>query len=172
MQNLDSNIVLIGFMGCGKSTVSKGLQRKYGMEIVEMDDIIAKRCGMSISDIFKVHGEEYFRNLETSLLKELQEKTNVIISCGGGTPLREVNVIEMKKNGKVFLLTAKPKTILERVKNNHDRPLLEGNKNVDFIENLLSQRREKYEKAADVIIETDGKSIDSICEEIMGHLKA
>ena len=80
---------------------------------------------MSISDIFAVYGEEYFRNLETDLLVELQEKSNVIISCGGGTPLRDNNVAEMKKNGRVVLLTAKPETIYERIRNSHDRPLLE-----------------------------------------------
>ena len=73
----------------------------------------------------------------------------------------------MKKNGKVILLTAKPETILERVKDNHDRPLLENNKNVDYIAHLMEQRWEKYQAAADIIIETDGKSAFEICEEII-----
>ncbi len=167
MSNIGYNIVLIGFMGSGKSSISRGLNRKYGLDIVEMDEIIAEREGMSISDIFKVHGEEYFRNLETNLLIELQGKTGVVISCGGGTPLRDVNAAEMKKNGKVFFLSAKPETILERVKNNHDRPLLEGNKNVDFIANLLNERMPKYMNCADVVVETDGRSVDEICSEIM-----
>ena len=77
---------------------------------------------MSISDIFEVYGEQYFRDLETNLLIEMQSRTNVVISCGGGTPMRECNVVEMKKNGRVVLLTAKPETILDRVKDSHDRP--------------------------------------------------
>lgn len=86
--------------------------------------------------------------------------------------MRERNVTEMKKNGKVVLLTAKPETILERVRDNHDRPLLEGNKNVDFIAGLMEKRRQKYEAAADIIIETDGKNELQICEElIQGILK-
>lgn len=86
--------------------------------------------------------------------------------------MRERNVTEMKKNGKVVLLTAKPETILERVWDNHDRPLLEGNKNVDFIAGLMEKRRQKYEAAADIIIETDGKNELQICEElIQGILK-
>lgn len=169
MTQFDKNIVLIGFMGCGKSTISRELKNMFGMDIVEMDELIVEREGMSINEIFKVHGEEYFRNLETNLLIEMQSKTNVIISCGGGTPLREVNVIEMKKNGRVFLLTAEPETILERVKNNHDRPLLEGNKNVEFIRNMMNQRRDKYEAAADVVIHTDGKSAREICKEIESY---
>lgn len=81
--------------------------------------------------------------------------------------MRERNVAEMKKNGKVVLLTAKPETILERVKNDHGRPLLEGNKNVEFIADLMEKRREKYEAAADIVIETDGKTKQEICEELI-----
>ena len=160
----DYNIVLIGFMGAGKSTISDFLKTVFAMEVVEMDQIIAEREGMSISDIFETYGEEYFRNLETELLIEMQSKTNVVISCGGGVPMRERNVVEMKKNGRVVLLTAKPETILSRVKDNHDRPLLEGNKNVDFIADLMEKRREKYQAAADIVIETDGKDKLEICD--------
>ncbi len=167
----DYNIVLIGFMGTGKSTVSELLKRRFAMEVVEMDQIIAKRQGMSISDIFATYGEEYFRDLETNLLIEMQSKKNMVISCGGGVPMRERNVVEMKKNGRVVLLTAKPETILNRVKNNHDRPLLEGNKNVDFIADLMEKRREKYQTAADIVIETDGKSGLEICEELVKKLR-
>ena len=130
MTKMDFNIVLIGFMGAGKSTVASGLNRLYGMQIVEMDECIAKREGKSIPEIFETNGEEYFRNLETELLIELQKQTNLVISCGGGVPMRERNVAEMKKNGKVVLLTASPEVILERVRNNHDRPLLENHKSV------------------------------------------
>ena len=91
------------------------------------------RAGMSISDIFETYGEQYFRDCETNLLIEMQSRTNVVISCGGGTPMRECNVVEMKKNGRVVLLTAKPETILDRVKDSHDRPLIENNKTVPFI---------------------------------------
>lgn len=164
------NIVLIGFMGAGKTTISDYLSTCFAMEVVEMDQVIAEREGMSISDIFEVYGEEYFRNAETSLLKEMQSKKNVVISCGGGVPMREENVIEMKKNGRVVLLTAKPSTILERVKDSHDRPLLENNKNEDYIAELMSKRREKYVAASDIIIETDGKSELDICEELVKSL--
>lgn len=168
----DYNIVLIGFMGAGKSTISDFLRTVFAMEVVEMDQIIAEREGMSISDIFETYGEEYFRNLETELLIEMQSRKNVVISCGGGVPMRERNVVEMKKNGRVVLLTAKPETILNRVKDNHDRPLLEGNKNVDFIADLMEKRREKYEAASDIVIETDGKDKLEICEELVHSLRA
>ena len=166
------NIVLIGFMGAGKSTISDYLKTVFAMDIIEMDQIIAEREGMSISDIFETYGEEYFRNLETELLIEMQSRSNVVISCGGGVPMRERNVVEMKKNGRVVLLTAKPETILNRVKDNHDRPLLEGNKNVSFIGDLMEKRREKYQAAADIVIETDGKDKLEICEELVHRLRA
>jgi len=167
----DYNIVLIGFMGAGKSTISDYLSTMFDMDIVEMDQVIAEREEMSIPDIFATYGEEYFRDLETNLLIEMQSRSNVVVSCGGGVPMRERNVAEMKKNGRVVLLTAKPETILERVKDNHDRPLLENNKNVSFIADLLEKRRAKYEAAADIVVETDGKSELEICEELIHRLR-
>ena len=151
------NIVLIGFMGAGKSTISEFLKTAFAMDVIEMDQIIAEREGMSISDIFEVYGEQYFRDLETNLLIEMQSRTNVVISCGGGTPMRECNVVEMKKNG--------------RVEDSHDRPLIENNKTVPFIAELMEKRREKYEAAADIVIETDGKDELQICEELIHRLR-
>ncbi|MBO5461331.1 MAG: shikimate kinase [Ruminococcus sp.] len=161
------NIILIGFMGAGKSSVSRYLNQTLGLEVVEMDQEIVEREGMSIADIFANHGEEYFRNLETNLLIEMQSKNNVVVSCGGGAAMRERNVTEMKKNGKVVLLTAKPETIYERVKDSTERPLLNGNMNVKYIAGLMEKRRDKYEAAADIVIFTDGKTVSEICEELL-----
>ena len=124
------NLVLIGFMGVGKTTMSDYFNTMFAMDVIEMDQIIARREGMSIPDIF-----------------------------------------EMKKNGRVILLTAEPETILERVRDDHSRPLLENNKNVSFIRELMEKRREKYEAAADIIIRTDGRSIQEIGEEIIVQLR-
>ena len=168
----DYNIVLIGFMGAGKTSISEYLKTLFAMDVIEMDQIIAEREGMSIPDIFEVHGEQYFRDLETNLLIEMQARKNVVISCGGGTPLRECNVVEMKKNGRVVLLTASPETIFDRVKDSHDRPVIENNKNVPFIADLMEKRRAKYEAAADIVINTDGKSIIEVCEELVQKLLA
>lgn len=164
---LKGNIILIGFMGAGKSSVSAYLNEKLGLQVVEMDQEIVEREGMSIADIFAVHGEEYFRNLETNLLIEMQTKNNVVVSCGGGAAMRECNVVEMKKNGKVVLLTAKPETIYERVKGSTERPLLNGNMNVEYIAGLMEKRRDKYEAAADIVIYTDNKDLQTICEELL-----
>ena len=145
------NILLIGFMGAGKSTVSTYLSKILASPQVEMDEEIVKKEGMSINKIFEEYGETYFRNCETNLLID-------------------ENVAEMKKNGKVVLLTASPEVILERVKDNDDRPLLRGNKNTEFISNMMEQRRPKYEAAADVVVNTDYKTVEEIAEEIVVKL--
>ena len=165
------NIVLIGFMGAGKSTIAGMMHEAFSMEVIEMDQVIADQQGMSIPEIFEKYGEEYFRDLETNLLIDMQDRQNVIISCGGGVALRERNVKEMKRNGKVVFLAASPETILERVKDDNDRPLLNGHKNVEYISRMMETRRPKYEAAADFIISTDGKSSYDICREIVSELQ-
>ena len=166
----DYNIILIGFMGAGKTTISDYLSTMFAMNIVEMDQVIEEREEMSIQDIFATYGEEYFRALETNLLIEMQSRKNTVISCGGGVAMRERNVAEMKKNGRVVLLTASPETIYERVKDSNNRPVLNGRKNVQGISELMEQRREKYEAAADIVVNTDGKTVLQVCEEMIQKL--
>lgn len=166
----DYNIILIGFMGAGKTTISDYLSTMFAMNIVEMDQVIEEREEMSIQDIFATYGEEYFREMETNLLIEMQSRKNTVISCGGGVAMRERNVAEMKKNGRVVLLTASPETIYERVKDSNNRPVLNGRKNVQGISELMEQRREKYEAAADIVVNTDGKTVLQVCEEMIQKL--
>lgn len=160
-------IYLTGFMGTGKSTVSHCLHEAYGLEQIEMDEEIVREEGMSIPDIFREKGEAYFRELETAFLGRLSGRANIVISCGGGTVMRQCNVNLMKKHGRIVLLTAAPETVYERVRDCHDRPLLEGNMNVEYIRELMEARRPKYEAAADFSVRTDGRSADAICREIM-----
>lgn len=166
---IGKNIVLIGFMGVGKTTVSQYLSKLSDVKAVEMDQVISEREKMSIPEIFAAYGEEYFRNLETNLLIEPQNETNTVISCGGGQR-SERNVKEMKKNGRVVLLTASPEEIYERLKDSDDRPLLNGRKNVKGISELMEQRREKYEVQRDMIIKTDDKTVPEVCEELVQRL--
>lgn len=166
----DYNIFLIGFMGAGKSTVAAGLERMLEVERIEMDAAISRKQKMSIPEIFEEFGETYFRDLESNMLIELQKKSQTIVSCGGGIVMRPENAEHMKKHGRVVLLTAAPQTIYDRVKDSRERPILNNNMNVEFIEELMEKRREKYLATADVIIETDGKSVVEICEEILTRL--
>lgn len=164
------NLFLIGYMGTGKSTVASYLSMHHQMDIIEMDQLIVDREGKSIEQIFATKGEPYFRDLESNLLQEIQLENNKVVSCGGGVVLRERNVEVMKKSGHIILLTASPQTILERVKDDDARPLLKGNKTVEFIQNMMDKRRTQYEQAADIIIHTDGKSVENICDEIIKEI--
>lgn len=165
------NIYLIGFMGTGKSAVSRSLRAAYGFEAIDMDRFIEKREKMSVSDIFEKRGEEYFRNLETKFLDKMQTKRDTVIACGGGVVLREENVQKMKRNGCIVLLEASPETILERVKRNDNRPLLRGKKNIESITEMMEKRRAKYEAAADFRVHTGNNDIMEVCEEIMRKIE-
>lgn len=170
-KKLPFNIFLIGFMGAGKSTVASYLHRKFGMPLIEMDETLVKREGMTIPEIFAEKGEPYFREAETQLLREIQESTNVIVSCGGGVAMRKENVEIMKQAGRVVLLSAAPESILKRVQHDENRPLLKGRKTVDGIQELMDARRPFYEAAADLVVRTDTQSLESIVREILTNLQ-
>ncbi len=162
-----NNIMLIGFMGAGKTTVSRELSRITGRKELDMDAYIVEKEGMAITDMFAQFGEDYFRAKETASLIEIMKMDDLIVSCGGGVVVKDENVEYMKDGGVVVLLTATPKTTLERVKNSTDRPILNGNMNVEFIEQLMNKRKDRYLAVADVIVATDDKSVQEICAEIM-----
>lgn len=168
---LDHNIYLIGFMGCGKSSAASYLHKKYGMPVVEMDQQIVDEAGMKISEIFEKKGEESFRAMETDLLRRLSGVKNTVISCGGGAAMRGENVRLMREGGKIVLLTAEPETILERVKNDTGRPLLDGHKNVADIREMMEKRRPAYEAAADVTIATDDRTEAEIAQAILDAVR-
>ena len=165
---MDINIMLIGFMGTGKSTIARKIKETLNIEQIEMDALIAKGAGMSIPDIFEKYGETYFRDLETEMLRKFQDAKPVVVSCGGGAVLRDENIEIMKGQGKIVLLTATPETVFERVRYSTDRPVLNGNMDVEYIKELMEKRRARYEMAADIVITTDGKTADEICNAVRG----
>lgn len=165
------HIFLIGFMGAGKSTVAEALKQKLGWPVIEMDARIEEEAGICISSMFEQYGEIYFRNKETDLLLSLEKEIASIVSCGGGAVVRPENCAFMKAHGKIVLLTATPETVYERVKDSRNRPVLNGNMNVEYIRSLQEKRRVLYESVADVTVATDGKEIDAICEEILRRLE-
>lgn len=170
-KGINCNIFLIGFMGAGKSTIARTLQRELGFPLVEMDERIVQEQGMSINDIFAQYGEAHFREIESQLVVDLGKQEPSIVSCGGGVVVRPENMQNMKKSGRIVLLKASPETIFERVKNSTDRPILNGHMNVEYIAELMEKRRALYEEAADITIQTDGKTREQICEEIIGKLR-
>lgn len=166
------NIYLIGFMGCGKTTMAHLLSQELGKERIEMDETIEKEEGQSINAIFETKGETYFRDLESSLIQRITECGDKIISCGGGVILRSENVDNMKKNGTIVYLKATPETIYERVHKSTHRPLLNGNMNVEYIKTLMEKRIAAYEMAADITICVDGKEKESVLQEILEKIIA
>ena len=158
------NIMLVGFMGAGKATVADYLSHMLEMEEVDTDEMIVNWRGMSINEIFDKFGEEYFRDLETSTLKALAGCKQLIVSCGGGVPLRQENLDIMRSRGVIVWLTATPETIYDRVHLSTTRPLLKNNNSVEGIQRLLKERLPRYERAADVIVPTDGLTIHEVCE--------
>lgn len=160
------NLYLIGFMGAGKTTVAGRLKERMNLEMLEMDQQIEKEQQMTISEIFDRFGEETFRDMETNLLKKCARERGLVVSCGGGTALREENVRIMKKSGIVIWLTVLPETVRQRVEADEDRPLLKGKKSLEEISRLMEKRRKYYEKAADYAVEAEGKSVDELCTEI------
>ncbi len=164
------HIVLIGFMGTGKSTVSRELAKKTGRMEIDTDEWIAKNEKKSIPSIFREKGEEAFRQMETDCIDELGGMQDAIISCGGGMAIRELNVKKLQNMGTIVLLTARPETVLDRVKNSGERPLLKDKMNVEAIEELMKARKPYYEKAGQIVIATDGKSPETIADEIIQRL--
>ena len=162
------HVILIGFMGSGKSTVGFRLSYKLKKCLIDTDNLIEEREKMSISEMFAAKGESYFRQKETECLNSLfHELGSRVISLGGGTPIREKNREIIKKLGKVIYLQASPDTIYQRVKHDTSRPLLQCEDPKGRIEALLAERNPIYESVADIIIHVDGKEMKDVVQEIV-----
>lgn len=157
------NIVLIGFMGSGKSTIGKRLSEVLNLKFIDTDAYIEHNNG-KINDIFKLKGEEYFRKLETSVLKELIGKEGLVVATGGGI-VTDVNILLLQKLGTVFYLKISEETAVKRLKTDTQRPLLAENK-VQAIKNLMNKRKNLYISASDITIEADNLSVNDIISRI------
>jgi len=163
---MKNNIILIGMMGAGKSTIGLQLAKLLtNFKLVDVDAEIEKNANMKISEIFSTFGEEYFRNLETDFLKNICKKDKQIIATGGGIFEKEENRKILKENGKVFYLKASAKTLFNRIKNQTHRPLLKQGFCEDNIKNILEKRESNYSKAH-IIIDTENKPLYNIVNEI------
>jgi len=149
------NIILVGFMGTGKTTVGKLIAEKTGMPLVDMDSLIEERTGKTINAIFAQDGEPHFRSLERELAHELSRKEGLIISTGGGIVLNPDNISDFEKTGLVICLLADADTVLDRVRHDASRPLLAGDKEASII-SLLDTRKPLYE-ALPYSIDTSGR---------------
>jgi shikimate kinase len=154
---LTKNIVLIGFMGCGKTTIARVLGRMLAHPVVDLDQLIEEKAGMPITRIFAEKGEGWFRQLEAAVLQELSAPGPLrIVSTGGGIITRKRSRSLLKQLGYVVWLQAPVDTILDRTSRNRDRPLLETGDPRARIESLLTEREPLYRAAADLVIDTGG----------------
>lgn len=161
------NVILIGFMGSGKTTVGFRLSYRLRKPVIDTDKEIEREEQRSIAEIFAREGEAYFRDRETMCLQKLLRTVKEqIISVGGGLPLREENRKLLRELGQVFYLQASAETIYERVRNDTTRPLLQGDDPQGKIRTMLVERDGYYRDAADVVINVDGKSFEQILDEI------
>jgi len=164
-----NNIILVGFMGTGKSVVGKLLAKKLGRDFLELDELIEAKEKMPIRDIFEKKGEPYFRLVEKDVVKEARLRKNTVISAGGGAIIDEDNLRNLKTSGTIICLRASPDTILKRTKNIKTRPLLNVPEPKKQIEELL-KKREPYYNKADFSIDTDALSVEQVTSEITKRL--
>ena len=162
------NLVLIGFMGSGKTTIGKELAKRLHMDFLDTDDYIEKQAGKSIASIFAEEGEEAFRLMETEALGKLRDTlSNTVLSTGGGMPLRAENAGLLKEIGTVYYLTAAEQVLYDRLKGNSDRPLLQEADPYKKICELMKQRKPLYLAAADILIDTNSNDMEEVIEDIM-----
>ena len=167
-----TNIILEGFMGSGKSTVSEILSDKLDLELIDTDEAIEEAEGRKISDIFAQDGEEAFRDMETGLVEMMvsDHMRETVISLGGGLPVREKNRELLNKVGKVVYLRTAPETVYDRLKGDDTRPLLKSEDPLARIKELQDKRGKIYEEAADIIVDTDGKTPVQVADEIIAAI--
>ena len=146
---MNRNIVLFGFMGCGKSTVGAELASNTGRELVDTDALIEQSEGMRISDIFRLRGETYFRDIEHAVCRELSERQRLIISAGGGALTFRRNIDALRKGCELVLIDVPPEVIYARLKNDTTRPLLQCEDKMAAIRDLYARREAIYREAAD-----------------------
>lgn len=166
-----NNIVLCGFMGCGKSTVGRELAKLLEYNFVDMDKYIEDKEKMTVSEIFTKNGESYFRKLETEVAIELSHKSNLVIGSGGGAVLNKSNVEAFKNGGIVVFINVPIKIIENRLKGDTTRPLLVSDK-LETMRKLYSERIPIYNEVCDLkVLNDDNKEAKLVADEIIGIIK-
>lgn len=162
------NIVLIGYRGTGKSTVGKVLARRLGRDLLSTDTEVVKRAKLSIPELVQRHGWDYFRDMESTVCRDLAGRDQVIIDTGGGAILRPENVDALRKNGRLYWLTASVETISRRIGHDTQRPsLTDGKSFIEEIRDVLAERMPTYQAAADRTIATEGLTVNQVAESIL-----
>ncbi len=169
---MKASIALIGFMGTGKTVVGRLLAEKLGKGFIELDEMVVKKAGQPIPEIFRQKGEAGFRGLEIEVTREIAGKRNAVIACGGGIVLNTINIDRLRKECVIVCLTASPAIILKRTSDDRDgRPLLAVADRMRQIRELLKYRKPYYERAADIMMNTSRLKTDAVVERIIEKLR-
>jgi len=160
------NIVLIGMRGSGKTAVGRILAQKLGRELIEMDELIVQKAGKRIPEIVTKHGWDKFRDLEEEVVVGVTKRDNTVIATGGGVVVSSPNITKLKQNGLLVWLTASVDTLLNRIGDDESRPLLKGKTRREDMEITLAERQPLYQKAADITIDTGGKTPEVVAKTI------
>jgi shikimate kinase len=166
-----TNLVLIGFMGSGKSSIGRLVAKELGFQFIDTDALIIERAGFDIPTIFALHGEEHFRDLESSVLRSITHLNRCVVSTGGGAVLREENRDLLRQIGFVVLLTANEEVLFERVARNRKRPLLQTDNPRETVAQMLNERRPIYEAAAECIIDTTNLNRPQTVEALLAQTR-
>ncbi len=168
-----NHIVLIGFMGSGKTRVGKRLASDLHLPFVDVDKTIVKKMGLTIKEIYEKFGEPFYRALETMKIKELlEDKEKKVVSLSSGCPIQEQNQKYLKDLGTVIYLNGSYQTLKKRLESASSDPLLEGDNREEKIKKLLKQRAPVYEKFADIQVTTGVKPFEGLIQEIEEKLEA
>jgi shikimate kinase len=162
------NVILVGFMGTGKTTIGKALAEALELPHVDLDEAIVKQEGCTIAQLFQQKGETYFRDVESALLRKLLETGRQVLTTGGGAVLRPENVAAMLHAGTVVALTATEEELIRRLEQDDQRPLLAGGV-AERVKTLLRERKGAYDFAP-IQVDTTGKTVVAIVDEIMRRL--
>lgn len=160
------NIVLIGFMGTGKSRVGHMVARRLKMRFIDTDDLISERLQMSIPDIFSKLGETKFREIEQNVVKDVSVNFGQVIATGGGVPLSKNNIDNLRANGLLICLSASPEIIYRRTLRSDGRPLIKAADRLQHIKNLL-ESRDLYYSVADCEIDTSSRPASAVARAIV-----
>ncbi len=165
------NVALAGFMGVGKSSVGRLVAAELQFEFVDTDEVIESRTGVKVSEIFALHGEAVFRKFEGELVAEMSDWSGRVISTGGGLVVNPENLASLRRHALVVCLWASPETIYQRTKHQSHRPLLQGPDPLAKIRELLAAREAAY-KRADVLVNTEQRSMKEIAAHVLHHFRA
>jgi Shikimate kinase len=160
-------LFLVGMMGAGKTTIGRSLARLLNHEFIDLDHELEARCGVRVSTIFEIEGEEGFRRRESVLLEECSRRSGIVMATGGGAILSAENRRFLQERGVVIYLRASAEELYRRVARDHNRPLLQTPDPRQRIRSLLEQREPLYEQVADVTVETGAMPVFQVVRSLL-----